>query len=103
MAETRVQIAYHFKTDPAKLSAGTSIDRIPLPEQITRTVSVGAELKTEKVSIDTLSPWDRTALREMLHAQVKEATRTARPAGSPAPTSAGPDADDAADDEISAF
>jgi hypothetical protein len=79
MAETRVQIAYHFKIDPAQLVPGA----IRLPEQITRTVSVGEEFTTEKVGTDSLPPHDRQALRDELEKQAREATRTARPAGAP--------------------
>jgi hypothetical protein len=96
--ETRVQVAYHFKIDPAKLVPG----QIRLPEQIIRTVSVGDDLTTEKVSLESLSSWDRDALRDALEKQTCEATRTARPAGSaPAPT-LGTD-HKIEDDEISAF
>lgn len=76
--EIRVQAAYHFKIDPAKLTPG----RIQLPEQITRTVSVGEEMTTEKVSVLTLSAADRAAIIAELEKQTAEATRTARPAGS---------------------
>ena len=78
MAETRVQIAYHFKIDPAQLVPGL----IRLPEQITRTVSVGEAFTTEKVGIDSLQAADREALTCELEKQCREATRTARPAGS---------------------
>jgi len=96
--EIRAQVAYHFKIDPAKLTT-TDPERIPLPEQITRTVSVGEELHTEKLSTIALPPADRSSLRKMIADQVKEATRTARPAGAasveeePAP----------AEEEVSAF
>lgn len=93
--EVRVQIAHHFKIDPAKLAPGL----IRLPEQITRTVSVGDEFTTEKVSLDSLSLSDRAALIAELEKQTREATRTARPAGSaPAIEAAAAD-----NEEISAF
>lgn len=76
--DIRVQAAYHFKIDPAKLTPG----RIQLPEQITRTVSVGEEMTTEKVSVLTLSVADRAAIIAELEKQTAEATRTARQAGS---------------------
>jgi hypothetical protein len=103
MSEIRVQLAYHFKIDPAKLSAGTIVDRVPLPEQLTRTVSVGDDLITEKVTLGDLSPLDRSALREMIHKQIKEATRTARPVGSTTDKSEPSDLSEDPDDEISAF
>lgn len=96
MAETRVQVAYHFKTDPAQLVSGM----IRLPEQIIRTTSAGDEFVTEKVGIESLSPWDRDALRERLDVLVREATRTAQPAGSAPPAENEPAG---IDDEISAF
>lgn len=77
--DIRVQAAYHFKIDPAKLTPG----RIQLPEQITRTVLVGEEMTTEKVSVLTLSAADRATIIAELEKQTREATRTARPAGSP--------------------
>lgn len=96
--ETRVQVAYHFKIDPAKLTPG----QVRLPEQITRTVSVGDDFTTEKVSLESLTAWDRSALCTVLDKQTVEATRTARPAGSSAAPSidAGPAGPE---DEISAF
>jgi hypothetical protein len=82
MSEIRAQIAYHFKIDPAKLVTGL----VRIPEQITRTVSVGAELVTEKVSPDCLLPADRAAIISEIEKQVVEATRTAKPIGAAAAT-----------------
>lgn len=79
MATIRVQVAYHFQLDPAQLTPGA----VRIPEMITRTIAVGEEMKTEKVASDLLSPTDRAALVVEIEKQVKEATRTARPAGSP--------------------
>ena len=94
--DIRVQAAYHFKIDPAKLTPG----RVQLPEQITRTVSIGEEMQTEKVSVLTLSPADRAAIVAELEKQCAEATRTARPAGS----AAAPEMPaEGTDEEISAF
>lgn len=76
--EIRAQIAYHFKLDPAQLSACA----VRIPEMITRTISVGDELVTEKVASEIISPADRAALLREIDKQVREATRTARPAGS---------------------
>lgn len=76
--EIRVQVAYHFKIDPAKLAPGL----IRIPEQITRTVTVGEEFFTEKVSNDCLSHADCAAIVSDLEKLTREATRTARPAGS---------------------
>jgi hypothetical protein len=77
MAEIRIQIAHHFKIDPAQLVPGL----IRLPEQITRTVSVGDEFSTEKVSLGSLPDADRIALIAEIEKQTREATRTAQPAG----------------------
>lgn len=74
--ETRVQVAYHFKVDPAKLIPGA----VRLPETITRTVAVGDEMKTEKISSSVLSPTDRAALIAEIEKQTAEANRVARPA-----------------------
>ena len=94
--EIRAQVAYHFKIDPAKLTPG----RIQLPEQITRTISVGEELQTEKVSLLALSLADRAAITTELQKLTVEATRTARPAG----TTTTPGADAAEEpEELNAF
>jgi hypothetical protein len=93
MADIRIQVAYHFKIDPAKLLPGA----VRLPEQITRTVSVGEEFTTEKVSTESLSLSDRLHLETEIEKQVAEATRTARPAGAPVVPAA------AAQEEESAF
>lgn len=79
MAETRVQVAYHFKIDPAQLTPG----RVQLPEMITRTIAVGDAVIPEKVASAALSPADRAALLVEIENQVREATRTARPDGEP--------------------
>jgi hypothetical protein len=50
----------------------------------------------------SLSPWDRTSLREAIAKQVPEATRTAKPIGAASdPDPAG--APESEKDEISAF
>jgi hypothetical protein len=95
--EVRAQVAYHFKIDPAKLTPG----RIQLPDQITRTVSVGDEMTTEKVSSLAIPVSDRVVLIVELEKQTAEQTRTARPAGAATTTTvAGQPAED---DEMSAF
>lgn len=95
--ETRVQVAYHFKIDPAQLLPGS----IRLPEQITRTITVGEEIIPAKVSIDCLPAADRAALMAEIDKQTREATRTARPAGSlPQAAAGGLESDD---EEMSAF
>jgi hypothetical protein len=91
--EMRAQVAYHFKFDPAQLIPGA----VRLPEHITRTVTVGSELRTEKVSSACLPAADQGALLEEMEKQVQEATRTARPAGAAAETKSEPE------DEMSAF
>lgn len=95
--EVRAQIAYHFKIDPAKLVPGL----IRIPEQITRTVSVGDELITEKVSSNCLSLMDQDAILAEIEKQTREATRTARPAGAAQP--AEPAEASAEAEEMSAF
>ena len=98
MAETRVQVAYHFKTDPAQLTPGA----VRLPEMITRTVSVGDDFSTEKVALTSLPPADRRDLEAAIDKKVREVTRTARPAGSAPPADlASPEPED--EDELSAF
>lgn len=92
MSETRAQVAYHFKFDPAKETVGL----VRLPEMITRTVAVGDEVVPEKVSSNTIPETDRAALLTEMEKQVVETTRTARPAGSTA--AAGDDKE-----EMSAF
>ncbi len=77
MAEIRVQIAHHFKLDPAQLTPGA----VRLPEMITRTVSVGEEFVTEKVAFLALPSADRHVLVEAIEKQVREQTRTAQPVG----------------------
>src|SRR3989304_1447530 len=78
MSEKRVQVAYHFKIDPAQLMPGA----VRIPETITRTIAVGDELKTEKVSSSCLSPSDRAALTAEINSQTVEANRVAQPADS---------------------
>jgi len=92
MAETRAQIAYHFRFDPAKETPGL----VRLPEMITRTLSVGEEIVPEKVSSAVIPEADRAALLAEMENQVREANRTAKPAGG----SADAEADK---DEMSAF
>ncbi|MGD0585574.1 MAG: hypothetical protein ABSA86_07330 [Oryzomonas sp.] len=75
MSAKRVQIAYHFQVDPAQMTAGM----VRLPEQITRTVSVGEEFTTEKVGSDCLSFDDRGRLVAAIEKECLEANRTARP------------------------
>lgn len=100
MAETRVQVAYHCKIDPAQLTPGL----IRLPEQVTRTISVGAELVTEKVALSAIPEADRAVLLTEIDKQVREATRTARPVGAAAPAASDVGAQHAApEDEMSAF
>lgn len=76
MAEKRIQVAYHFKVDPAQLVPGA----IRIPEQIIRTVAIGDDFTTDKVSSACLSPEDHQALLAGIEKQVVDATRTARPA-----------------------
>lgn len=95
--EIRVQVAYHCKIDPTKQTLGA----IGLPEQITRTISVGDEFMTEKVSSNSLSLDDRAALIAFIEKEACEATRTAKPLGSL--TDGRPAAEASEDDEMSAF
>ena len=98
MAETRVQIAYHFKVDPAQLTPGA----VRLPEMITRTVSVGDDFTTEKVALISLPPADRRTIAEELDKKVREATRTARAAGDSQGDDLSPESQDDKE-EMSAF
>ncbi len=77
MAETRVQIAYHFKFDPAQQIVGP----VQIPEMITRTIAVGSEIIPQKVTSSSIPEADRAALLVEMEKQVREATRTAKPAG----------------------
>jgi hypothetical protein len=95
--DIRIQVAYHFKLDPSKMAKVADIEKIPLPEEITRTVSVGEDFTTEKIATSSLSPWDRRAIREALAPQIVEANRTAQPVADE------PAAADSAEEEISAF
>jgi hypothetical protein len=92
--EIRVQIAYHWKADPANLIPGA----VRIPDMITRTIAVGDDFKTEKVSSACLTPTDRAALIAGLGKQTEEANRVAMPAGEAAPVAAVE-----ASDEMSAF
>lgn len=102
MAETRVQIAYHFKIDPAQMVPG----QIRLPEQIIRTVTVGEEFNTEKVGMECLSLEDRARLVMEIDKQCREMTRTAQAVADgngPAGPAAFVSADGEAAEEMSAF
>ena len=99
MAETRVQIAYHWKTDPAQMIPGS----VRIPETITRTIAVGDEFRTDKVSSSCLSPADRAAIVAELDKQTADANRVARPAGEAAPEPTATLGPSDADDEMSAF
>jgi len=98
MAETRVQIAYHFKIDPAQLIPGA----IRIPETITRTIAVGEEFSTDKISSCCLPPADRAAIITEINKQTTEANRVALPAGDAAPP-APPAESEETKDEMSAF
>ncbi len=78
MAETRVQIAYHFKFDPAQEIVGP----VRLPEMVSRTIAVGYEIIPEKVASSSIPESDRAALLAEMERQVIEATRKAKPIGS---------------------
>lgn len=80
MAETRVQVAYHYKFDPAKEIPGMA----RLPEMITRTLSVGDEIIPQKVSSESIPEADRAALLIEVEKQVADANRVAKPSGSSA-------------------
>lgn len=96
MAEIRVQIAYHFKIDPAKESTP--------PEQITRTISVGEEFTTEKVNCNEIKFEDRGLLQAEIDKVCREATRTARPvADDKAAAEPAHQEEEEQQDEISAF
>lgn len=99
--ESRAQVAYHFKIDPAKLIPGA----VRIPETITRTIVVGDELQTDKVSSSTLSPSDRAALIIEIEKLTSEANRVAKPAeeAPPAETTDPMATAAATDDEMTAF
>ncbi|WP_321367969.1 hypothetical protein [uncultured Desulfuromusa sp.] len=77
MAETRAQIAYHFKFDPAQEIVGP----VRMPEMVSRTIAVGNEVIPEKVASSSIPEADRTALLIEMEKQVREATRKAKPVG----------------------
>ena len=101
MAEKRVQIAYHFKIDPAQLIPGA----VRIPETITRTIAVGDEFTTDKIASACLPPADRAAIIAEINKQTSEANRTAKPLGEEEPAATQPGPAGAGDDEeeISAF
>ena len=100
MAEIRIQIAYHFKTDPAQLIQGA----VRIPETMTRTIAVGDEFTTQKVSSACLSPADRAELIAELGKQTAEANRVARPVDASAPAAkAGPAEAAESEEEMEAF
>ena len=99
MAEIRVQIAFHWKTDPAQMIPGA----VRIPETITRTIAVGDEFSTEKVSSSYLGPADRATLLAELDKQTMDANRVAQAAGDKTPEPSAAPGPAAEDDELSAF
>lgn len=69
--ELRAQVAYHFKFDPTQAAK--------LPDMITCTVSVGDEVRPEKVSYLAIGPKESAVLMELMKKAMVEATRTAKP------------------------
>jgi hypothetical protein len=99
MAEIRVQVAYHWKSDPAQMIPGA----VRIPETITRTIAIGDEFVTDKMSSSCLSPADRAAIIAELDKQTTDANRVARPADEAALEPVASSVSAAAEDEMSAF
>lgn len=76
MAEVRVQVAFHFKIDPARQNIGL----IEYPDTVMKTVSVGEEVVPSKLSfIEAFTGDDKAIIEEKLMALVEESLCTARP------------------------
>ena len=75
MSEVRCAVTYHCKIDPAKQTIGLA----SLPAEITRTISCGDSIKTEKVALAVLPLADREQLEALVAQQVVEAVRVAQP------------------------
>jgi hypothetical protein len=80
MAETRVQVAFHFTFDPAKELAD-------IPDEITKTIAIGTELIAEKMPNCALSVNDKTKILLAMDKLVFEAQKKAKPAPKPATVS----------------
>lgn len=76
MAEVRIQVAFHFKIDPAKQNIGL----IEYPDMVMKTVSVGEDIVPSKLPFtDAFTGEDKSIIEEKLKALVEESLRTARP------------------------
>ncbi len=72
MSEIRIQIALHFKWDPAK-------DALAIPEEITKTIAIGDEITPVKVPGALISGKTAELIRsKMTELQIK-AKKTAKP------------------------
>lgn len=87
MAEVKVQIAVHFKIDPAKQSIGL----IDYPGTVNKTVSIGDHIipSTESFS-GAFGSVDLSEITKELEKLVLESTRTAKPITSSGSRSAEP-------------
>ena len=87
MAEVKVQIAVHFKIDPAKQSIGL----IDYPGTVNKTVSIGDHIIPSTVGFsEAFGPDDLSEITKELEKLVLDATRTAKPLTSPESRSAEP-------------
>jgi len=76
MAEVRIQVAFHFKIDPAKQNIGL----IEYPDMVMKTVSVGEDIVPSKLPFtEAFSGEDKAIIEEKLMVLVEESLRTARP------------------------
>ncbi|HQA80569.1 MAG TPA: hypothetical protein PLV96_07210 [Methanoregulaceae archaeon] len=87
MAEVKVQIAVHFKIDPAKQSIGL----IDYPGTVNKTVSIGDHIIPSTVSFsEAFRPEDLGEITKELEKLALESTRTAKPLSSSESRSADP-------------
>jgi len=81
--ETRVQVASHFKIDPAKQTLGA----IEYPDKVTVTLSIGDELIPSKVDFDVaFSAEQRAEIEEKLNTLIIESGKKAQKVSDPAYT-----------------
>jgi ribosomal protein L12E/L44/L45/RPP1/RPP2 len=81
--EQRVQIATHFKIDPAKEKIGA----INYPEMVQVTLAVGDKMDVKKVSFDmAITPEQKAKIDEFMKELILESGRTAKAVSAPATT-----------------
>ena len=71
--ETRMQVAYHFKFDPAK----TNIGQFEFPENVTRTITAGDRITPTKVRIEDVPADALEQLQAEAERLILEAHKTA--------------------------